>query len=84
MIFILSVLALHLKLVRFRKKLIYDFVQLLQWHLPPLPRITVVPKVFPGCFLRPALKASVVVVFSDEWDLSDDRLVLLQSAHYSF
>jgi len=39
--------------------------------------------VFPSGFLWPAFKASVVVIISNEWDLSNDRLVLLQSAHYS-
>ena len=83
MIFVFNIFSLHLKLIRFRKKLIYDFVQLLQRHLPPLPRIAVVPKVFPRSFLWPAFKARVVVVLSNEWDLSNDRLVLLQSTHYS-
>lgn len=49
----LIILSLHLKFVSLRKKLINDFVKLLEGHLTPLPLVTALTEIFPSCFLGP-------------------------------
>ena len=76
--FALSVFALHLEFVSFSKEVVNNLIQLVVGDHPPLPLIAIVSKMLPGSPLRPLLKKSLHLLFSNKWNLADNTFIFLQ------